>query len=1088
MKKTSVKLLILLVQVHKSEERPKAVLKLLPDGRIFSGEKVTFTCEIQDTNKDWKYNWFKDDHKLSCAGENREYSFVTTEQHSSSYTCSGQREICPRNSEISNTVTLTVSAKPKPTVTGVPQSFIYTGEAVTLNCELQEQQSTEWTFNWYKITGTHSTNTNSLSVPTTNAGETKYQCKAQRRNYDSEFSDSVTITVKERPKAVLKLLPGGQIFSGEHVTLTCEIQDTSEDWKYNWFKDNKQLSPANENREYSFVTTEQHSGRYTCSGESKIYSQNSEISNTVTLTVSEKPKAVLKLLPGGQIFSGEHVKLTCEIQDTSEDWMYNWFKNGHKLSSAVENRDYSFTATERYSGSYTCSGQSKIHSQNSEISNTVTLTVSEKKSSNIFIILTAKPKPTVTGVPQSFIYTGEAVTLYCELQEQQSTEWTFIWYKIIHNQLTPVTPNTNPLRVPTTYAGETEYQCKARRRNYDSEFSKRVTITVKERPKPSVDINPDNLVFTGETVTLRCDIQDGGVSLWQYSWYKDGSDVSSKQEYRISGVGVTHAGSYTCKGRSGSRSTHISDAVTLTVSVKPKPKLTSSLNGAALTGNSVTLYCELDPQSAGWKFYWFKHTQNHQTESTTHSYIISSVSVSDVGQYQCRARRGNPVYYTHYSDALWVNVTESPKAVVTIKPDNQVFSGETVTLRCDIQRGGDAEWRYSWYENNNNMYSYSKTQEFSIRSVSKSHGGKYTCRGERKSDSQNSEISDTVILTVSERPQPVLNVSIQNWLTEGDSVTLSCEVRGSTTGWIFSWYKVIQYSSSFIRREDLVLLSDTSRGAGGSYTLSPAVLNHTGVYVCRAERGEPAYHTQYSQPQPLWITGESGPVSLIISPNRTQHFFSHFLSLSCKGQRDSTGWRVKQYRESKEVLDCLSDWKSASGSTCSISYLHTSNTGVYWCQSESGDSSNPVNITVHDGDVILDSPVHPVTEGHSLTLRCLYGKIRPVNLQADFYKDDSVLKNQTEKMIIHSVSKSDEGFYHCKHPEKGESPKSWISVRVLSRSHSEDLLWVLRLMTVSLFVLSTIILVNIYYRTRAKPDETERWNREYEVIEAEASC
>ncbi|XP_062850441.1 obscurin-like isoform X2 [Trichomycterus rosablanca] len=887
------------------KERPKAVLNLLPDGRIFSGEHVTVTCEIQDTNKNWMYNWFKDNQKLFPANENREYSFTATEQDSgSSYTCSGQRKIHSQNSEISNTVTLTVSAKPKPTVIGVPQSFIYTGDVVTLYCELQEQQSAGWTFNWYKITGKNPTpvtpNTNPLSVKTTNAGVTEYQCRAHRRNYDSEFSDRVTITVKERPKAVLNLLPDGRIFSEEKVTLTCEIQDTSEDWKYNWFKYDHKLSSAGENREYSFTATEQDSGRYTCSGQSKIHSQSSEISNTVTLTVSERPNAVLNLQPGGRIFSGEHVTLTCEIQDTNKDWKYYWFKDKLQLLPAGENRELSFTATEQYSGSsYTCSGESKIYSMNSEISNTVTLTVSE---------------------------------------------------------------------------------------------------------------------------------------------------------------------------------------------LKPKPKLTSNLNGAALTGNSVTLYCELDPQSAGWKFYWFKQTQNHQTETTTHSYTISSVSVSDVGQYWCRPGRGNPVYYTHYSDALWVNVTESPKAVVTINPDNQVFSGETVTLRCDIQRGGDAEWTYSWNKTGG-FNPVRTTQEFSIRSVIYSDGGKYTCRGERKSDSENSEISDTVILTVSDRPQPVLNVSVQNWLTEGDSVTLSCEVRGSTTGWIFSWYKVIQYSSSFIRRENLVLLSDSSRGAGGSYTLSPAVLNHTGVYVCGAERGEPAYHTQYSQPQPLWITGESGSVSLIISPSRTQHFYADSLSLSCKGQRDSTGWRVRRYRESKDVSDCSSDWKSASGSTCNISFLYSFYTGVYWCQSESGGSSNPVNITVHDGDVILESPVHPVTEGRSLTLRCLYIQTNVSDHQAHFHKDGLVLqKPTTDNMTIHSVSKSDEGFYHCKHPEKGESPKSWISVQVSSRSHSEDLLWVLRLMTVSLFVLPTIILVNIYYRTQAKPDETERWNREYEVIEAEASC
>ncbi|KAF5890912.1 carcinoembryonic antigen-related cell adhesion molecule 5-like, partial [Clarias magur] len=89
----------------------------------------------------------------------------------------------------------------------------------------------------------------------------------------------------------------------------------------------------------------------------------------------------------------------------------------------------------------------------------------------------------------------------------------------------------------------------------------------------------------------------------------------------------------------------------------PKPELTSELKGAALTGNSVTLTCTLKPKSAGWKFYWNKDTQITETETETSHYFIRSVRVSDGGQYKCRSGRGNPVYYTLYSDALWVNVT-----------------------------------------------------------------------------------------------------------------------------------------------------------------------------------------------------------------------------------------------------------------------------------------------------------------------------------------------------------------------------------------------------------------------------------------------
>ncbi|KAL7876252.1 hypothetical protein AOLI_G00112150 [Acnodon oligacanthus] len=352
---------------------------------------------------------------------------------------------------------------------------------------------------------------------------------------------------------------------------------------------------------------------------------------------------------------------------------------------------------------------------------------------------------------------------------------------------------------------------------------------------------------------------------------------------------------------------HSNDFFLISDAVKPKPKLTSSLKGAALTGNSVILDCRLD-ESAGWMFYWFKHTQSPQNEikTKTHSYTIRSVSVSDEGAAQA-----------------------------------------------------------------------------------------------------------------------LLIASLQSWLTEGDSVTLRCEVRDSSTGWRVSWY-----------RDDEELLSDSRREAGGSFTLSPAALNHSGVYKCRGNRGEPAFHSHDSNTQPLRITGTSLPVALIISPSRAQHFITDSVSLSCKGQSESTGWRVRRYTHSGKVSDCSSHRRSVTGSTCNISFLSTSHTGVYWCQSDSGGRSSPINITVLNADVILESPVHPLTDGDPLTLRCLC-RSKPSDLTADFYKDGFLLQTQSAgEMTISSVSKSDEGLYHCKHPERGESPKSWISVRISSSESS----------------------------------------------------
>ncbi|KAI2648345.1 Fc receptor-like protein 5 [Labeo rohita] len=441
----------------------------------------------------------------------------------------------------------------------------------------------------------------------------------------------------------------------------------------------------------------------------------------------------------------------------------------------------------------------------------------------------------------------------------------------------------------------------------------------------------------------------------------------------------------------------------------PTPILTAVPRYSLFTGDSVTLRCELTQSQNGWEFLWRKDSNRESTGAATRT--INSVKVSDGGEYKCRARRGR--YYT-----------ERPKAKVTIKPAQHVFRGDTVTLRCDINGEGVTSWSYSWYkEVSASVFSY--RQEHTFSSVTESDAGKYTCKGSETEGSRWSQMSDAVTLTVSD-PRAVLSFSPHMWLTEGDPVTLICEVYNFSTGWTFSWF-TLTVSAKNSRHYNL--LSDSSRGAGGNYTVSSAALNHTGVYSCRAEREKPVYKTQYSNTQLLWVTGVSPPVSLIVSPCRTQHFTSVSLSLSCEDQSNSTGWRVRRYTDGGRLEDCSSLRRgSQTGSTCTISSTNTSDTGVYWCESESGGKHHPVNITVHSG-VILESPVHPVTEGDHLILRCLYRHKTSPNLRADFYKDGSLIQNQTTEMSITTVSKSHEGFYYCKHPERGESPKSWISVR-----------------------------------------------------------
>ncbi|XP_042183911.1 low affinity immunoglobulin gamma Fc region receptor II-like [Oncorhynchus tshawytscha] len=171
-----------------------------------------------------------------------------------------------------------------------------------------------------------------------------------------------------------------------------------------------------------------------------------------------------------------------------------------------------------------------------------------------------------------------------------------------------------------------------------------------------------------------------------------------------------------------------------------------------------------------------------------------------------------------------------------------------------------------------------------------------------------------------------------------------------------------------------------------------------------------------------------GGASLSVSPDRSQFFKYESVSLSCEVQMNSAGWRLKIYTERGILSECNTDWGKQQGSSCNVSLI-PSDSGVYWCESGSGEHSNAVNITVHAGAVILESPALPVTKGDSVTLRCRYqGTLS--DLTADFYKDGSLIRTETTgEMTIPAVSKSDEGLYKCTNSE-GESPESSMTVTV----------------------------------------------------------
>uniref|UniRef100_A0A3P9NY15 Uncharacterized LOC103460890 n=1 Tax=Poecilia reticulata TaxID=8081 RepID=A0A3P9NY15_POERE len=296
-------------------------------------------------------------------------------------------------------------------------------------------------------------------------------------------------------------------------------------------------------------------------------------------------------------------------------------------------------------------------------------------------------------------------------------------------------------------------------------------------------------------------------------------------------------------------------------------------------------------------------------------------------------------FYLSFSQSA----SNKPRASLTVK-DTIIPVGGSVALTCSVDIG--ESWKIYWFRHSH------RTARDIINNkpdgvLRVSDGGVYSCRGGRGGRGDPvfyTEYSTKVTIHETGKLVPVLSVS-PSWLNPGASVTLSCEVKYQDAGWRFFWYKAVPDSS--VRYYRFELLPNSTNGTEQNYIINGPT--HTAGFVCRAGRGEPVNYTEYSEPKFVWSADPHPAASLSVNPDRVQHFRSESVSLSCEG---NSTWRVMRFTETDSLSDC-SIWGKMNGSTSTIN-INQSDSGVYWCESGSGEFSNAVNITVH---VTASSPV-----------------------------------------------------------------------------------------------------------------------------------
>uniref|UniRef100_A0A3B3DQX7 Ig-like domain-containing protein n=1 Tax=Oryzias melastigma TaxID=30732 RepID=A0A3B3DQX7_ORYME len=490
-------------------------------------------------------------------------------------------------------------------------------------------------------------------------------------------------------------------------------------------------------------------------------------------------------------------------------------------------------------------------------------------------------------------------------------------------------------------------------------------------------------MFRGETITLTCEVQGGEGVQWEYQW----RTPQSLRSWRIraeTGQTITASisGEYSCKSRSTDdlySSTNWSEALRLSVSDKPKAQLSRS---------GETLTCSVNPSSSGWRYYFYRGEKNDELLTVKNTEFISNekIRVSRGGVYRCTGRRESGYYMEITGTTTTVSV------------------GDRVTLICSVEKS--TGWKYEWFRGTSYLSEY-RINGGENGEIRVSQGGIYRCRGFRGEPAIYSDTSDEVNIYIT-FPNKVIVTQKPSWsqMFRGETITLTCEVQGGEgVQWEYQW-RTPQSQRYRTNRKDWTITASIS-----------------GEYSCKSRSTYDSYSsTNWSEALKLSVSDLHPSASLSVSPDRVQHFTSDSVSLTCEG--NSAEWRVGSFLL-PDLLSFCSDWGTMNGSTCHVQKIQSSN-AVFWCESGSA-FSNAVNITGHDDDLILLSPVHPVTEGHSVTLGC---KWRTENLRSKvfFYQNYTLIQSESRvEMIIPAVSKSHEGFYKCQSSGK-ESPQSWLAI------------------------------------------------------------
>ncbi|XP_039599752.1 hemicentin-1-like [Polypterus senegalus] len=1023
------------LQLHVSELFSSPTLSVTPLNPVWVTEFISLQCHVHLTDKTkdtaLQYRFVRNDTTLKIGALGQHNITLASLEDAGNYCC---EVAANRNglSKRSSTVYVQVKAGvPKPRLSVSPSwTRFYVGEALNLTCRI-EDISSGWSYSWYKDNQEASLDLNINTrddravyalrrVTGSHSGE--YRCRATRGDppFHSHFSDPLVLLISDPPVASLTIVPQQTTFhTGDGVSLYCMVEGSPDKWLYYWYKGStmSQISQlqtrSQEGKNYTVASAAlSDSGEYWCRASREDQSFYLGFSQPVQLRVNERPAAVLSLVMGWtQMFLTEAVTFECNITGMYSNWHFRWYKDGKAIDIIANSRLTIGSAAESDTGSYSCQGERAQNPNYTKISEARNITVSA-----------SLPRLSLTS-PETDAYEGENFSLTCEVKGG-TQGWKYDFFKgSPHDAI----KHDSELMVYTiqevTVSDSNTYWCQARRGPpyLKLNFSNSLTLKVQERPTAEItSVRGWSDVFKNEKLVLQC-TGDKKYDDWSYWWYKNGeelqeghgSGMANGNTWSIDLINESHRGTYVCKGERSRRPMYTQRSKPFNVTVREKPPNTALILKPQQTlifeGDVMTLSCEVkDSPAAGWRFWWFTNSNKSSIPtickdgSRESKCTIQSVTLSYTAEYWCRAGRGEPPFYLNSSRPVVLQVHVAfDKPVLSPLTQWSVWIGQPISLHCKTQLKNTAQrghLRYRFYRNGTVWTQPGSQETLTISSAEISDTGLYSCEVEAMGTNVKKQ-SDTVNVRVTDRPKLFLTMR-PSWQTVyyGETVTLSCQMNIDIPGLQYQWYKdgkrsLAPYAVGHIVESHI-------------YTISAIVWSDQGEYKCQAHTGKPSIQSYTSRPLVLNIT-EHPEVSFLQWPTWTVLFAGEKLTLNCRVNGDP---QIKKFRWFMATANHLRQNLSCENIPgCSITFSDKNQSGLYWCETESGEKrSKAVSFTVTADMVALQTPPLPLTEGDDVTLEC---RTRyPTSHMTKVYHEDQEMQ---PSVWYTRVKKEHEGRYKC---------------------------------------------------------------------------